>query len=430
MDFSKLHAIAHAERQSQKPVRIRCCTAAPCWSANSQAVKQELAEAIAENGFSEEVEVLGVGCMGLCSRGPLVQIDYRTDVHGSSPVLYENVTVAKVSSIVNTLDGGCVNVQQVALDHPFFTRQQPIVLENSGTIDPERIEAYLAVQGYQALHQVLAQMSPTDVVNAIARSGLRGRGGSGYPTGLKWATVAKATGARKFILCQTDQADPGAFLDRTILESDPHRILEGLAIAAYAVGADQGYIYIRPEYPLTISRLQLAIHQAQRLGLLGDQILGSPFNFHLDVRMGTGSHSIVETAALITRFEDLPDIPSPLPSDSTDWGLWGYPTLTNHVETIANIAPIIRKGAEWFASIGTETSKGTKVLALGGAVQYPGLIEVPMGTSLRHIVEVIGGGVPSGSTVKALQVSGPASGCIPASLIDTPIDYEALAALG
>ncbi len=305
-----------------------------------------------------------------------------------------------------------------------------IVLENSGKVDPERIQSYIAAQGYQVLYHVLREMTPSEVVDAITRSGLRGRGGAGYPTGLKWATVAKAEGDRKFVICNADEGDPGAFMDRSVLESDPHRVLEGMAIAAYAVGANQGYIYIRAEYPIAINRLQTAIRQAQSFGILGSQIFDSRFDFKIDIRIGAGAYVCGEETALMASIEGKRGTPHPRPPYPAESGLWGYPTLINNVETYANVAPIIRNGAEWFASIGTEKSKGTKVFALAGNITNTGLIEVPMGTSLQQIVEVMGGGVPNGGVVKAVQTGGPSGGCIPASAFDSPVDYESLTELG
>jgi len=273
-------------------------------------------------------------------------------------------------------------------------------------------------------------MQPDEVVDAIAKSGLRGRGGAGYPTGLKWATVAKAKGERKYVICNADEGDPGAFMDRSILESDPHRVLEGMAIAAYAVGANQGYIYIRAEYPTASDRLQLAIRQAQRLGLLGSQIFESPFDFKIDIRIGAGAYVCGEETALMASIEGQRGTPHPRPPYPAESGLWGYPTLLNNVETFANITPIIRNGADWFASIGTEKSKGTKVFALAGKIRNTGLIEVPMGTTLRQIVEDMGGGVPDSGCAKAVQTGGPSGGCIPALAFDTPVDYESLIQLG
>lgn len=305
-----------------------------------------------------------------------------------------------------------------------------IVRRHCGLINPDRIEDYIAVGGYRSLYHVIHEMTPAEVINAITRSGLRGRGGAGYPTGLKWATVAKSPGERKFVICNADEGDPGAFMDRSILESDPHLVLEGMAIAAYAVGAEQGFIYVRGEYPLAIERLQKAIAQARRHGLLGAQIFESGFNFRVDIRVGAGAFVCGEETALIASIEGRRGQPRPRPPYPAESGLWGMPTLINNVETFANVTAIIEKGPEWYSSIGTEKSKGTKIFALTGKIRNTGLIEVPMGITLREIVEEMGGGTPDGSPVKAVQTGGPSGGCIPASLFDTPVDYESLAAVG
>jgi bidirectional [NiFe] hydrogenase diaphorase subunit len=424
MDLTELLEIGEKERQRQGGIRIRVCVAAGCLSANAQAVKQSLEAALAEAGVAESVQVSGVGCLGLCSGGPLVAVD-------PDNILYEKVTPADAPSIVAALTGGGpATAKQADFNHPFFTKQVPIVLENSGKIDPERIEDYIAANGYQPLYHALREMKPTEVVDAIIKSGLRGRGGAGYPTGLKWALVAKVKSERKFIVCNADEGDPGAFMDRSVLESDPHRVLEGMAIAAYAVGADQGFIYVRGEYPLAISRLQTAIRQARKLDLLGSQIFESPFHFRVDLRIGAGAFVCGEETALMGSIEGKRGTPRPRPPYPAEHGLWGFPTLINNVETFANIPAIIRNGPEWFAKIGTEKSKGTKVFALAGKIKNTGLIEVPMGTPLRTIIEEMGGGVPDGGGVKAVQTGGPSGGCIPASALDTPVDYESLAGLG
>jgi bidirectional [NiFe] hydrogenase diaphorase subunit len=423
MDLNELLEIADRERASEKPVQIRCCMAAGCISANAGAVKESLESAVEKALLSDRVQVCGVGCLGLCCQGTLVQVE-------PTKTLYEKVTPEDAASIIAALDGGEATAQRGNLNHPFFRRQMPIVLENSGKIDPERIESYLAAEGYQGLYQVIHEMQPNEVIEAIARSGLRGRGGAGYPTGLKWATVAKEKADRKYVICNADEGDPGAYMDRSVLESDPHRVLEGMAIAAYAIGANQGYIYIRAEYPLAISRLQTAIQQAQRLRLLGSQIFDSPFDFRIDLRIGAGAYVCGEETALMASIEGKRGTPRPRPPYPAESGLWGYPTLINNVETLANIPAIIRKGADWFASIGTQKSKGTKVFALAGKVCNTGLLEVPMGTTLRQIVEEMGGGVPDGGKAKAVQTGGPSGGCIPAEAFDTPVDYESLAELG
>ena len=423
MIIDDLDAIAEAERSSGKKIVIRCCMAAGCMSSHSEAVKTALEKVILDSGLSDRIEVRGVGCMRLCCQGPLVGID-------PEGVIYEKVTPEDAPALVISTQGGEAKVKKGDPNHPFFTKQLSVVLANSGLIDPERIESYIAVDGYRALHAVLREMTPNDVVESAIKSGLRGRGGAGYSTGLKWATVAKTPGVQKYVVCNADEGDPGAFMDRSVLESDPHSVLEGMAIAAYAVGANQGYIYVRAEYPLAIKRLQIAIKQARQTGLLGSGIFESPFNFTIDIRIGAGAYVCGEETALMASIEGRRGTPRPRPPFPAESGLWGCPTLINNVETFANIPSIIRKGAEWFASIGTGLSKGTKVFALAGKIENTGLIEVPMGTPLRQIVEEMGGGAPGGAKIKAVQTGGPSGGCIPASELDTPVDYESLTRLG
>jgi bidirectional [NiFe] hydrogenase diaphorase subunit len=404
-------------------MRIRCCTAAACLWSGSIKIKEGLDAAVAQAGLGHRVQVSEVGCMRLCSEGPLVQVDPE----GS---LYQRVKPEEVASIVGALDDGPeATAQRGDHEDPFFARQMAIVLENCGLVEPDRIESYIEAGGYQALYHVLREMRPAEVVAEITRSGLRGRGGAGYPTGLKWATVAKQPAERKFVVCNADEGDPGAFMDRSILESDPHRVLEGMAVAAYAVGASQGYIYVRGEYPLAIRRLDKAIKQAKRLGLLGSQIFESPFDFKIDIRIGAGAYVCGEETALIHSIQGQRGLPRPRPPYPATAGLWDLPTLINNVETFANVAPIIRNGGDWFAAIGTEKSKGTKVFALAGKIRNTGLVEVPMGTTLRQIVEEIGGGAPAG-TIKAVQTGGPSGGCIPSEHLDTPVDYESLIRVG
>jgi bidirectional [NiFe] hydrogenase diaphorase subunit len=423
MELSDLEAIAQRERASRKPYCIRCCIAAGCLSSNSQAVLQQLQATVDAAGLTDRVEVRGVGCMRLCSQGPLVQTD-------PAHTLFEKVTPDDAASVVASLNEAAESLASSDSEHPFFTRQHSIVLENSGVIDPERIESYIAADGYRALYHAVHDLTPADVAEEVTRSGLRGRGGAGYPTGLKWATVAKASAERKFVICNADEGDPGAFMDRSVLESDPHRVLEGMAIAAYAVGASEGFVYVRGEYPLAIHRVQKAIQQARKAGLLGSQIFDSNFDFKVDIRIGAGAFVCGEETALIASIEGKRGTPRPRPPYPAASGLWGFPTLINNVETYANIAPIVRNGADWFASIGTEKSKGTKVFALAGNICNTGLIEVPMGTTLRQIVEDLGGGAPDGRSIKAVQTGGPSGGCVPSELLDTPVDYESLARVG
>jgi bidirectional [NiFe] hydrogenase diaphorase subunit len=423
MTLNDLQQTKDTEIAARKKIVLRCCLAAGCTSSDSKGVKERLEKAVADAGLQEQVEVRGVGCMKLCCEGPLVQADPPN-------ALYVRVTPDNAPAIIAAVQGGPSTLAQADPQSPFFSLQQSIVLANCGVIDPERIEAYIAADGYLALHEVLAEMSPKDVVDAVVRSGLRGRGGAGFPTGLKWGTVAKSPGAKKYIICNADEGDPGAFMDRSVLESDPHSILEGMAIAAYAVGADQGFIYVRAEYPLAISRLQIAIRQAKRVGLLGSGIFESPFNFNIDIRIGAGAFVCGEETALMASVEGKRGTPRPRPPFPAERGLWDCPTLINNVETFANIAPILRRGPDWFAGIGTEKSKGTKVFALAGKIQNTGLIEVPMGTPLRTIVEQMGGGAPDGGKIKAVQTGGPSGGCIPTQHLDTPVDYESLTTLG
>jgi bidirectional [NiFe] hydrogenase diaphorase subunit len=436
MVIDDLVAIAEKERASRKKHVIRCCMAAGCMSSDSKRVKEALDKAVKEAGLEDQVEVRGVGCMKLCCQGPLVQVDSTAEgatvevsILGQGP-LYQKVTPEDAASLIATLKGGKTKVQVGDPKDPFFTEQLSIVLANSGIVDPERIESYIAAEGYQALHDVLREMTPKEVLDAMIKSGLRGRGGAGYPTGLKWATVAKTASPQKYVICNADEGDPGAFMDRSVLESDPHSVLEGMAIAAYAVGATQGFIYVRAEYPLAISRLQTAIKQAKQHGLLGSGIFESPFNFSIDLRIGAGAFVCGEETALMSSVEGKRGAPRPRPPFPAESGLWGSPTLINNVETLANVAPIIRKGADWFAGIGTEKSKGTKVFALAGKITNTGLIEVPMGTTLRKIVETMGGGAPDGGKIKAVQTGGPSGGCIPADALDTPVDYDSLTKLG
>jgi bidirectional [NiFe] hydrogenase diaphorase subunit len=423
MVLSDLLEIKEKELASRKKFTVRCCLAAGCISSNAEAVKDALNKAVTDAGLTDQVEVRGVGCLRLCCEGPLVQVD-------PSGTLFEKVTPQDAPSIINALQGGKSTARVGDPNSSFFTRQMSIVLENSGLIDPDRIESYIAVDGYQALRHALRELSPPDVVNTMIKSGLRGRGGAGYPTGLKWTTVAKTQSTKKYVICNADEGDPGAFMDRSVLESDPHRVLEGMAIAAYAVGAEHGYIYARAEYPLAIKRLQNAIRQAKQMGLLGSGILESPFNFNIEIRIGAGAFVCGEETALMASVEGRRGQPRPRPPFPAESGLFGHPTLINNVETFANVPPIVYRGPEWYAGIGTEKSKGTKVFALAGKIKNTGLIEVPMGTPLRQIVEEMGGGAPDGNKVKAVQTGGPSGGCIPAEALDTPVDYESLAKLG
>jgi bidirectional [NiFe] hydrogenase diaphorase subunit len=422
MDLPELAEIADKERRSRSPLEVRCCVAAGCVSANSEAVLETLRETVRASDLGDGVKVCGVGCMRLCAQGPLVQV-------APEGALYQKVTPDNAASIIEGLSGGTAAAERLDPDGPFFKLQASVILENSGVVEPERIESYVAADGYLALGRALRDMTPARVVDTIARSGLRGRGGAGFPTGVKWATVAKSPGERKYVVCNADEGDPGAFMNRSVLESDPHSVLEGMAIAGYAVGAGQGYVYVRGEYPLAIKRLQTAIKQANRLGVLGSHVFSSPFDFRVDIRIGAGAFVCGEETALMASIMGQRGTPRPRPPYPAQEGLWGFPTLINNVETFANVPRVIRRGADWFAAIGTEKSKGTKVFCLTGKVRNTGLVEVPLGTPLRRIVEDIGGGAPAG-TIKAVQTGGPSGGCIPAEHLDTPVDYESLTKLG
>jgi bidirectional [NiFe] hydrogenase diaphorase subunit len=423
MTPEELGQIAEKEYESEQqfPKQIRVCVAAGCLSCQSDAVKDALGKEISRRGLTD-CQVKGVGCMGLCAEGPLVST--------ADGQMYKHVSAGDAPDVVDSLAGQSLERLHCPTNVPFFERQQKIVLENSGVIDPERIEEYIAHEGYSALIKVLTEMTPQQVVSEVMTSGLRGRGGAGYPTGLKWSTVAKAVGTQKFVICNADEGDPGAFMDRSVLESDPHRVLEGMLIAAYAVGASEGYIYVRAEYPLAIKRLKTAIRQAERLGLLGTNICGAHFSLRIDLRLGAGAFVCGEETALIASIEGKRGTPRPRPPYPAMEGLLGQPTLINNVETYANIAPIIRNGGAWYASIGTEQSKGTKVFALAGRVQNTGLVEVPMGITLREMVFEIGGGIPEGRKFKAVQTGGPSGGCLPVEMLDMPVEYESLAKAG
>ncbi|CAN5341821.1 NADH-ubiquinone oxidoreductase-F iron-sulfur binding region domain-containing protein [soil metagenome] len=428
MTLDELAKIILIERESQRQHAntIAVCTSAGCVPLKSMQLKEALETEVERCGPSGKCKVKGVGCLGLCSAGPMVSVQ-------PDNVLYQKVSASDAPAIVQQLNGPSVERLKCDQDQPFFTRQTKIVLENCGRIDPERVEEYLLCDGYRALLSVLTQMTPAQVIEQVTRSGLRGRGGAGFPTGLKWTTVAKSASdgtGRKFVICNADEGDPGAFMDRSVLEGDPHRVLEGMAIAGFAVGAQYGYIYIRAEYPLATQRLRTAIRQAERLQILGSKIFGTTFNFHIEIRVGAGAYVCGEETALIASIEGNRGQPRPRPPYPAESGLWGCPTLINNVETFANVPPIIRKGGDWFASIGTERSKGTKVFALAGHVKNTGLIEVPMGMTLREIINEIGGGVSAGRTFKAVQTGGPSGGCIPKEHLDTPVEYESLVKLG
>ncbi|HVL05926.1 MAG TPA: NuoF family protein [Acidimicrobiales bacterium] len=405
------------------PVRATAavCEAASCLSGRSGEVHTGLVDALETAGVTD-VAVKRVGCLGLCAAGPLVSVPETGQLH-------RNVSPEDLSGLVESLKAADPAAPAVAPD-PFFARQVRVVTENLGRVDPESIDDYVAAGGYRALATALQEMSSAEVLAEVTASGLRGRGGAGYPTGLKWQTVAKAGAPERYVVCNADEGDPGAFMDRSVLESDPHRVLEGMALAGYAVGASHGVVYCRAEYPLALSRLKTAIRQAERAGWLGGSIAEEDFSFTVDVRVGAGAFVCGEETALISSLEGGRGTPVPRPPYPATSGLWGAPTLINNVETLAAVPAIVGRGGAWYAGIGTATSKGTKVFALAGRVRNTGLIEVPMGITLREVVFDIGGGIVDDRPFKAVQTGGPSGGCIPSDYLDMPLDYESLAGVG
>jgi NADP-reducing hydrogenase subunit HndC len=419
---------------------VLICGGTGCSSSGSVKLSEKLAEELKAKGLDEEVKIVMTGCFGLCALGPIM-IVYPEGT------FYSRVTVEDIPEIVSEhLEKGRIVERLVYNDTvdkadsaepaslsetTFYKKQHRVALRNCGVINPENIEEYIAMDGYFALHKVLTEMTPDDVIQTILDSGLRGRGGGGFPTGLKWKFASNNRGqVKKYVACNADEGDPGAFMDRSILEGDPHALIEAMAIAAYAIGADEGYVYVRAEYPIAVNRLSIAIEQAREAGLLGEDIFGTGFNFDMHIRLGAGAFVCGEETALMTSIEGNRGEPRPRPPFPAVKGLFGQPTVLNNVETYANIPQIILKGADWFKTMGTEKSKGTKVFALGGKITNTGLVEVPMGTTLREVIEEIGGGIPNGKKFKAAQTGGPSGGCIPAHLIDTPIDYDNLLAIG
>ena len=421
---------------------VLVCGGTGCTSSGSPKIQDAFNQEIEKNGLSEEVKVVQTGCFGLCALGPVVIIY-------PDGTFYSNVTVDDVAEIVsehllkgrvverlvyNDTGDAAENAEAAHAslsDTIFYKSQYRLALRNCGVINPENIEEYIAMDGYAALGKVLTEMTPDEVIATILDSGLRGRGGAGFPTGMKWKFASGNRGnVQKYVCCNADEGDPGAFMDRSILEGDPHALIEAMAIAGYAIGANQGYVYVRAEYPIAVKRLQIAIDQAKEYGLLGKNIFGTDFEFDLGIRLGAGAFVCGEETALMTSIEGKRGEPRPRPPFPAVKGLFDRPTVLNNVETYANIPQIILKGADWFKTIGTEKSKGTKVFALGGKIKNTGLVEVPMGTTLRHIIEEIGGGLPGGKKFKAAQTGGPSGGCIPAHLIDTPIDYDNLLEIG
>ncbi len=421
--------------------QVLICGGTGCTSSGSVAIQKEFEEQINLNGLSEEVKIVQTGCFGLCALGPVV-IVYpdgtfysRVTAEDVKEIVSEHLLKGRpVERLVYTDTGDAEEtIENVSLnDTAFYRSQKRVALRNCGVINPENIDEYIAMDGYQALGKVLTEMTPDDVIKEILASGLRGRGGGGFPTRKKWELARNLVpdADQKYVACNADEGDPGAFMDRSVLEGDPHALIEAMAIAGYAIGANQGFVYVRAEYPIAVRRLQIAIEQAREYGLLGKDIFGTGFDFDMDIRLGAGAFVCGEETALMTSIEGKRGEPRPRPPFPAAKGLFGKPTVLNNVETYANIPQIILKGADWFASMGTERSKGTKVFALGGKIKNTGLVEVPMGTTLRQIIEEIGGGIPNGKKFKAAQTGGPSGGCIPAHLIDTPIDYDNLIEIG
>ena len=417
--------------------QVLICTGTGCSSSNSPAIIKRFEECIRNAGLENEIKVVRTGCFGLCENGPIC-IVYPEGA------FYSHIKVDDVERIVSehlvkgrvvadllykksvTEDGKIRSLEEI----DFYKKQRRVALRNCGVIDPENINEYIAFDGYKALAKVLTEMSRDDVIDVILKSGLRGRGGAGFPTGLKWKFAKAPESDVKYVCCNADEGDPGAFMDRSVLEGDPHSVLEAMAIAGYAIGSQQGYIYVRAEYPIAVKRLRIAIDQAREAGLLGRDIFGTGFNFDIDLRLGSGAFVCGEETALMTSIEGCRGEPRPRPPFPAIKGLFGKPTILNNVETLANVCQIILNGPEWFASMGTEKSKGTKVFALGGKINNTGLVEIPMGTTLREIIYDIGGGIPNGKKFKAAQTGGPSGGCIPAEHLDIPIDYDNLIAIG
>ena len=415
---------------------VLVCGGTGCTSSGSQKIIEALETEIKKNGLENEVQVVKTGCFGLCALGPIMIVYPEGTFYSMvkdedipeivSEHLLKGRIVSRLVYDETVADTGIKSLNET----DFYKKQMRVALRNCGVINPEAIDEYIGCDGYEALGKVLTTMTPDEVIETILDSGLRGRGGGGFPTGLKWKLAKGNDADQKYVCCNADEGDPGAFMDRSILEGDPHVVLEAMAIAGYAIGATQGYIYIRAEYPIAVDRLNVAIKQAREYGLLGKNIFGTDFSFDIELRLGAGAFVCGEETALMTSIEGHRGEPRPRPPFPAVKGLFGKPTILNNVETYANIPRIILLGADWFKSIGTEKSKGTKVFALGGKIKNTGLVEIPMGTTLREVVEEIGGGIPNGKTFKAAQTGGPSGGCIPASLIDTPIDYDNLIAIG
>lgn len=421
-------------QQYEKEILI--CAGTGCISSKSGEFVNALKEELAKNELTNKVNIVKTGCFGLCAQGPIVIIYpeavfyHQVQPKHAKKIVSDHLINGKLVEKLLYHDSDTKEIINKLMDTPFYHKQKRVALRNCGRINPEKIEEYFAFDGYQALATVVNEYSRDDVLSLLETSGLRGRGGAGFPTFMKWSFAKASQSDQKYVICNADEGDPGAFMDRSVLEGDPHAIIEAMAIAGYTIGANQGYIYVRAEYPIAVNRLRIAIKQAREKGLLGKNIFGSDFSFDLDLRLGAGAFVCGEETALLESIEGHRGEPRPRPPFPAVKGLFGKPTIVNNVETLANIPQIILKGPEWFASFGTEKSKGTKVFALGGKIQNTGLVEIPMGTTLREIVEDIGGGIPAGKKFKAAQTGGPSGGCIPAEHYDVPIDYENLKKIG
>ncbi|MBC7765070.1 MAG: NAD(P)H-dependent oxidoreductase subunit E, partial [Hyphomonadaceae bacterium] len=417
-------------------MHLLVCGGTGCQASDSQGIVTRLEQCLKENNMQDEVQVVTTGCFGFCEKGPIVKVHpdnvfyIEVKPEDADEIVAEHIVKGRTVDRLLYVEPTFQEKMSQHKDMPFYKKQLRIALRNCGFIDPEQITEYIGVDGYQALGKVLTEMSPDQVIELVKNSGLRGRGGGGFPTGVKWQSARSSEADQKFIVCNADEGDPGAFMDRSVLEGDPHSLIEAMAIAGYAIGATIGYVYVRAEYPLAIERLEIAIKQAREYGLLGQNILGAGFDFDLKINYGAGAFVCGEETALIHSIEGNRGEPSNKPPFPSVKGLWQKPTSVNNVETFANIPPIILKGAEWFASIGTQKSKGTKVFALAGQINNVGLVEVPMGTTLREIIYDIGGGIKDGRALKAVQTGGPSGGCIPTQFLDTPIDYDSLLSIG
>lgn len=430
----RLDDTAAEDEQYEKEILV--CAGTGCISSKSIEFVEALKEELAKNELTDKVNIVKTGCFGLCAQGPIVIIYpeavfyHHVQAKHAKKIVSEHLIKGKLVEKLLYHDSESKEVINKLMDTPFYHKQKRVALRNCGRINPERIEEYIAFDGYQALATVVNEYSRDDVLSTLETSGLRGRGGAGFPTFMKWSFAKASQSDQKYVICNADEGDPGAFMDRSVLEGDPHAVIEAMAIAGYTIGANQGYIYVRAEYPIAVNRLRIAIKQAREEGVLGKHIFGSDFSFDLDLRLGAGAFVCGEETALLESIEGHRGEPRPRPPFPAVKGLFGKPTIVNNVETLANIPQIILKGPEWFAGFGTEKSKGTKVFALGGKIQNTGLVEIPMGTTLREIVEDIGGGIPNGKKFKAAQTGGPSGGCIPLDHYDVPIDYENLKKIG